>query len=111
MTETLPSARGIYTYLDCSDSHLTPEDIELIKSIMWDENPDPPVLLLAPSTREYNFGYGYFLYSDTDGETPQEMGISENLHRVMEFAKSLGCNWIKLDPDGLIHEELPQYDH
>lgn len=97
---------GVFTYLDCSTVHITPEDDQYLKqihdgSLYYDMFPTPIMVYNLPNWEEQ---YGYWIrFDDVD------YSISPALHQLKTFTESRGCQWIRLDRDGTIHEDLPQY--
>ena len=53
------------------------------------------------------YGWWIALHDQSD---PLEKVKSPSLRAVLERAKSLGCEWLMLDADGEILDDLPSYD-
>ena len=55
----------------------------------------------------YQFEYGWFIYvpdEDCDQIVPLD------LKKIFIFARTYGCNFIKLDCDGTLYSTLPTYE-
>lgn len=58
--------------------------------------------------------YGYLIWvppTDEDAETRdwRRSVVPEEVQRMIDYADSLGCEWIKLDRDGTVDPALPTY--
>lgn len=54
--------------------------------------------------------FGWFICVDTDCIDEELERIPEDLAAVIRFAKENDCQWVCLDCDGPIVDDLPQYD-
>ena len=87
---------GIYNYLDCSTTHITPEDDQWLESIVIENEP-----LIVYST-----GYGFWILVESAWDT---VLIPAAVSAILQKALNAGCTWIKLDNCGVTHDDLPQY--
>lgn len=96
-----------------STGHVTEQDMNLLK--------DPESY---PYT-QIDAGYGFLLYIVTDMVIPVEQSVeficdghyteklvafSRDFRRLLKIAQDNDCQWLHLDCDGNIHEELPVHD-
>ena len=51
--------------------------------------------------------YGWFMRS---GFEDRPVGLPDDLWKLFVFAKDQGCDYLLLDRDGPVLDELPQYD-
>lgn len=61
----------------------------------------------------YKFDYFYIIWIDDDMEPylkPFKNAIPNDLWGCIMFAHNLGCQWLRLDRDGEIMDELPIYE-
>ena len=61
----------------------------------------------------YQFDYFYIIWIDNDTESylkPFKNEIPNDLWDCIMFAHNLGCQWLCLDRDGEIVDELPVYE-
>jgi len=92
----------ISTMLTINSAHITKETAD----ILADHNAAAGwTMMLAV----YDFDeYGWMIYvSDSDGA---EDGMPEDLAACVELAQDKGCDWLRLDSDGEIVDELPVYE-
>jgi len=54
--------------------------------------------------------YGWLVYVPSEPGREAEEGFPPDLRTCMEFARSLDCDWIMFDRDGVVIEALPDYD-
>lgn len=100
---------GVFTYLDCSTIHITEKDDTYLQTLSESATQLPTRLLLYAEVSSWQ-DYGYWIYADLDGQTAQELEISESLFNVCEFAVQKGCMWLRLSPDGTQFDGLTRYD-
>lgn len=96
-----------------STGHVTEQDMNLFK--------DPESY---PYTN-YETGYGVMIYLVTDIVIPVEQSVaficdghdtekllafSRDFRRLLKLAQDNDCQWLHLDCDGNIYEELPQHE-
>jgi hypothetical protein len=109
--EELKGRDGIDGILDCSTAHVTPSDMELLSEV--------PGHGRSAEILAYPNEYGAFVYVPAPFAMPEDLkdngeyhsvlrsdGFSGFFMKVLEFAASKGCIWIKFDGDGHIWEEL-----
>lgn len=84
----------IYKYLDLSTGHITNETANWL-----DTNPEGVIVYSKG-------GYGWFIHvsEEFDDEVPKE------LVTVLEYARKKKCNWLVLDADGELIDELEHFD-
>ena len=69
--------------------------------------------LLFPVYQFYYFDYFYIIWIEDDTESylkPFKNAIPNDLWACIMFAHNLGCQWLCLDGDGEIVDELPVYE-
>jgi hypothetical protein len=109
--EELKERDGIDRILDCSTAHVTPSDMELLSEV--------PGQGRGAEVLAYPNEYGAFVYVPAPFAMTEDLndreeylsvlrsdGFSGSFMKVLEFAASKGCIWIKFDGDGHIWEEL-----
>jgi hypothetical protein len=83
--------------LVASTAHVELDDIELLQ--------------LDDAWRMNDYGYGTIIYiGDEEAVSVFSSNYSEGLKLLVLFAVSLDCKYLKLDSDGPIYEEFPEYD-
>lgn len=97
---------GVYSYFDCSISHISREDEKLLNDIAWGFNEHSSLSLMVPPQFELHEGYGYFVLVP-EGTLDD---VSLNLNIILGVARVNGCTWLRLDPDGKKHDGLDVYD-
>ena len=96
-----------------STGHVTEQDMDLLR---------------VPNSYPYttlNTGYGSMVYITTDMVIPIEQSVqfitdgdydekivafSKDFRRLLKLAQDKDCQWLHLDRDGDLHEELPQHE-
>lgn len=58
----------------------------------------------------WNAEYGWFLYAGAANPLPDRYVIPDDLAACMALATREGCTWLRLDRDGDLVEELPEYE-
>jgi hypothetical protein len=109
--EELQERAGIYGILDCSTVHVRPADMDLLGEV--------PGQGRSTEVLAYPNEYGAFVYVPAPPEIAEDFknkeeylanlrsdGFSEAFVKVLEFAASKDCIWIKFDGDGHIWKEL-----
>jgi len=94
---------AIHQYLDCSISHISSSDNDLL--IAGIDAPDTPFLILGHE-------HGYWLNVPTESlneylaryQNMIDYGFGEGMLTLYAYASVNQCNWINLDSDG---EVLP----
>ena len=102
---------GIHNILDCSTIHVTPADMNLLG--------EAPGEGRSTEVLAYPNEYGAFVYVPAPPEIAEDFkdreeylailrsdGFSESFIKVLEFAETKSCIWIKFDGDGHIWAEL-----
>lgn len=92
---------GVFKFLDCSTSHVTPADLNL--------------LITSKVLLNYPYREGHFVYSAGDDfqetmKAARAAGFSDGMIKVLEYAHQAGCWWARLDADGTEFEFLPTYE-
>ena len=85
----------IQQILDISTAHVLQSTAEWI-------NNTPGDLILYPKGE-----YGWFIYTQSE-ELPEDTPVE--LVEAIEYAKSIGCDWLVLDRDGETIDNLPSFD-
>ncbi len=109
--EEVPDGEGVHSMLDCSTIHVRPSDMELLG--------ETPGEGRSTEVLAYPNEYGAFVYVPSPPEIAEDFkdredylailrsdGFSESFIKVLEFAASKNCIWIKFDGDGHVWEEL-----
>lgn len=79
-----------------STAHIKPQTAKLINS------KDFPIAVYEKK------GYGWFISLDMfDKESPQ---LPDDLNRIINYAIFIGCDWLCLDRDANVYNELPVYE-
>jgi hypothetical protein len=98
---------GIYTYMDCSTVHITEEADMWLFNHPYEQS--ALRFLLVNSTDA-----GYLIYIPNEPEhlkfTMKHKDLPKSVKRIMKKAQKLGCRYVKLDRDGLEHDDLKQYE-
>lgn len=81
--------------LVCSTTHLKPEDDEMLF------NEQTSLVVYAMEE------YGYLILAKPMHDRPRN--YSDNLFRLLEFARKQDCDWLRLDPDASAIDGLPVY--
>ena len=82
--------------LDISTAHISQET----SKILAENSPDNYILSIP-------FEYGWIVYANELFEGDKK---PEDLRTVIKYAQRKGCEWIKLDSDGDLVPELPEYE-
>ena len=96
--------------LTLSTSHISKETVKLL------EHYDPTSLCLPTYYKKDNYGWFIFIPDDylhkgKDGLiTEMFPDIPDDLHNCCLKAKGACCNWLCLDCDGQVDDELPTYE-
>ena len=117
MTETAEKWTSFpitYKYIDVSTAHITKEDGELLMACMGNTFPEgaPDQGDIAPMG--YNFDYGHWIFvglgSDW-GTVAQRDGsrFSPSFINLYQRAAHSDADWMKIDCDGMIYDDLPKY--
>ena len=88
-----------------STAHIPKHDAEVFDAIKKSEKLQVSHWWVEPQL----FGYRVLVNDDTLAEV-RGTGHSLALYTLMQLAYSRGCKWLVLDPDGIVHDELPQFD-
>tara|TARA_Y100000310_G_scaffold305881_1_gene346530 strand:+ start:575 stop:847 length:273 start_codon:yes stop_codon:yes gene_type:complete len=83
----------------------------LVASTVHIEQDDFDLLNMDEAWRLSPYEYGTIIYiGDEEAIDYFSSNYSEGLKLLVLFAVSLDCKYLKLDSDGSIYEEFPQYD-
>lgn len=88
-----PTAFTIQRVLELSTSHLT-----------FEEAQGDAIGAIASMTCDYGW---LFSTAPTVGVDKRQL---PNLHAALELARSLGCDYLRLDSDGPVTTRLPHFD-
>lgn len=97
---------NILSYLDCSTSHVTEKDMELLK--------ETPAFLYDFTHASYE--YGAFVSVSGAAELEEETrkmledGFSEAFINLRKYAEQHGCTILRLDAHGVVIEGLPTFE-
>lgn len=100
--------REIQKMLIVSTAHISKDDNEILGTF---GEPDGPMCLIVDP-----YPYGYIVWIGTysgDEEYPGQIkdeGLSDEFISLMELAEQLGCEYLKLDRDGPIYDDLPTFE-
>ena len=95
--------RGVYTFFDASTGHITQKDDELIKNCEF-------------PLSAYEYECGYFIFSgvtstdEAEVDRLREFGMSEAFIRIWKRAAELDCWYLRLDCDGIFHDDFETFD-
>ncbi len=126
MTETAANWTAFpitYKYIDVSTAHITKEDDEILTLCLNDEKIDFPKSLtsgnviesgdIAPAGNYFEYGYWIFVGLGFDwGTVAQRDGspLSPSFINLYQRAYHSDADWMKIDCDGMIYDDLPKYD-
>lgn len=83
----------------------------LVASTIHTEFDDLELLQLDDAWRVSDYEYGWIIYiGDEEAVSVFSSNYSEGLKLLVLFAVSLDCKHLRLDADGPIYEEFPEYD-
>ena len=83
----------------------------LVASTIHIEVDDIDLLNMDDAWRMNRYDYGTIIYiGDEEATNVFSSNYSEGLKLLVLFAVSLNCKYLKLDADGPIYEEFPEYD-
>ena len=83
----------------------------LVASTAHWSHTDIDSLNIDDAWRVSGYSYGTIIYiGDEDSIDAFSSNYSEGLKLLVLFAVSLNCKYLKLDSDGPIYEEFPEYD-
>ena len=88
----------IYRMLDLSTCHITKET----NDALLEEKIQDVVYYQKP-------GYGFFIHIPECLEDVEDGDIPDDLFKCLVYALENRCDWINLDCDGVIEEDLPKY--
>ena len=89
------SKREIGTFMVFSTRHISQEDAEQLTQ-------DPGRF----AADEYQF----WVWTGYEDENPCGPGLSPTVRKLLKIAKAEGCTYIRLDGDGPVYEDLPQFE-
>lgn len=99
----------IVQLLDISTAHIKQSTAELLNHLVFlsDKNiiftkEDYPDLIIYPKGE-----YGWFIFAASE---ELHKSVPEELVKVIEHTKAKGCDWLVLDRDGEIIDELESFD-
>jgi hypothetical protein len=93
-----------------STAHITRQDGEKLQCGC---NPDSPSPVVAYEKRGYGFWVHVFGSDEQDCHTDADIkaaGYSNAFLGLLTLARRLKCEWLMLDRDGPVREDLPQFD-
>lgn len=96
---------GVYSYLDCNTAHITQEDYQELKLVYRMRGAYEDHKIIIDKT-----DYGFWLYVPDNADMLNLGYLSTSLYHLFKKAHKYNCTWIKLDQDGIIHEDLKQYE-
>jgi|TARA_Y100000310_G_C20264379_1_gene615127 hypothetical protein len=83
----------------------------LVASTIHTEVDDIDLLHMDEQWRMNQYEHGIMIYiGDEEAIQTFSSNFSEGLKLLVLFAVSLNCKYLKLDADGPIYEEFPEYD-
>ena len=91
----------IYKYLDISTAHITRSTSGWLYKQVYDLEMDLELIV-------YNKASGYFIHVP-DLFDLEEMEIPSDLRKCLELASKHDCNWLVLDTDAEVIDELETY--
>ena len=87
--------REIGTFMVFSARHISQEDAERLTQ-------DPGRF----AADEYQF----WVWTGYAGENPYGSGLSLTVRKLLQIAEAAGCSYVRLDGDGPVYEDLPQFE-
>ena len=121
-----------YKYIDVSTAHITKEDDEILRTCMSDTysiheefgnevrsaysgvcSPRDPQEDIAPAGYAFDQGYWIFVGLGSDwGTVAQRDGsrFSPSFINLYQRGYHSDADWMKIDCDGMIYDDLPKYD-
>ncbi len=96
MSETPAYIRRI---LDISTAHVTAETARMLEDGE-----------AGPTTLQHPRGFGFLVYVPSDPDEPLDENIPDDLKTVMLHAREYNCDWIMFDRDGMVINDLPEFD-
>jgi hypothetical protein len=100
----------IYSYLDLSTAHLREEEMAAVKANLPDLDDSGPRII------DHEYGAWVNVPEDILGREDYHAALAEaypNLHNVLVYAKTKGCNWVNFDQDAEIEQPtwpLPTFE-
>jgi len=95
--------REIQKVLVASTGHISREDSELLKT---DSDSLSSECMLI---NEFEHGFTIFI-SDEKNEDSPDWKYSDALKKLIKLARELDCRYLKLDCDGLLYDDLEQFE-
>jgi len=87
-----------------STAHITNEDAEYLADINTSNSK------LDDEICGDVYRYGFRILAISKEEAPEESFLSKEFWHLMHITKTLQCKWLVLDQDGLIHDNLEEFD-
>lgn len=94
---------GVVKHLDLSTGHLS------VKTSEWMSQADPSSSHCTGITVAA-YEYGAFFSVPSESETINQLVCPADLKVLLHYARSKGCDVVRVDADGLITDHLPFYD-
>jgi hypothetical protein len=88
----------IQKYLVVSTVHITEEEDEYLHDDVYSQ------------LSVYTTDYGHSIFVPHENLKEFEGMVGKNVLSLLKIAKKNGCCYLKLDRDGFIYEDLPQFD-
>lgn len=104
----MKKSQGVYNYLDCSTVHISPEDESFLSKAA--EPKDTESSLIVNRIHPFEEGYWLHVPPDEDTFTQESEQWPKSVLAILRKAKKLKCYWVKLDRDGTVHHDLPEYE-
>ena len=108
MKKNKPSIKypHITTVLDISTGHISPNDGVLLDNSKKDIN--SPIIV-------YDYPEGYCVYVpqiavEEELEGFMTYGMSEEFCKIIQKASERGCKYVQFDADGIVYEDLKQFN-
>ena len=107
-TQTPETPDYVRKILDISTAHVSEETAGKLGDALQQWLETAPFIAYTKS--RHNDEYGWWVYVPSEPGREMEPGFPADLKTCMEHARSLGCDWIMFDRDGVTIDALPDYD-
>ena len=104
---------SVCKFLDASTHHVTEADAQILRDA---EHSDQPIRAPDGGFQVVDpYQYGWWVHVQPDDATEQTevmqgIGFSKAFVKLIDYARGLDCQWVRLDQDGYEIDDLERFD-